>query len=40
MLKTVDFIEKTWIRKKVIFVKEKTLTLVCTYAKLFKVIVK
>jgi len=38
--KTVDFIEKTQVSKKVFFVKEKALTKVCTYAKLFKVIVK
>ena len=36
----VDFVGKTRLRKKVLFVKEKTLTLVRTYAKLFKVIVK
>lgn len=36
----VDFVEKTRLRKKVLFVKEKALTKVCTYAKLFKVIVK
>lgn len=40
MLETVDFIEKTRFRKKVLFVKEKYLTQVCSYDKLFKVIVK
>ena len=38
--KTVDFIEKTRFRKKVLFVKEKYLTLVHTNVIVFKVIVK
>ena len=37
---TVDFIEKTRFRKKVIFVKEKYLTIVRANGKVSKVIVK
>ena len=37
---TVDFIEKTRLRKKVLFVKEKSLTKVHPDGKVYKVIVK
>ena len=38
--KTADFIGKIRVRKKVLFVKEKYLTIGYTHGKVFKVIVK